>query len=99
MITLPSRRRLSPYLLTTVIETQPSIRQYRIIQTRGNAFRIDVVVASPGASASWRESLCEELTRTSGEPVHFEVREVGALERDPSGKRSTFTRAPAVSGG
>jgi phenylacetate-CoA ligase len=93
MITLPSQRRLTPYLLTTAIENEDAILQYRITQTRADAFRIDVIVKSPGQSLLWRSALCAELARVIGEPVRFEVHEVNALEREPSGKRSTFVRA------
>jgi phenylacetate-CoA ligase len=95
MIDLPSGRRLSPYLLTTAIEPESSILQYRIFQTGPNAFRIDVIVRSPGQSATWQRAMCAELERIIGEPAEFAVREVDALERAPSGKRSVFvpTRA------
>jgi phenylacetate-CoA ligase len=95
MIVLPSQRRLSPYLLTTAIESESSILQYRIVQTEANAMRIDVIVRSPGQSAAWRQRVCAELDRVIGEPVRLEVREVNALKRDPSGKRSVFVRSPA----
>jgi phenylacetate-CoA ligase len=95
MITLPSGRRLSPYLLTTAIEEESSILQYRIIQTQVDAMRIDVIVRSPGQSASWQQRVCAELGRIVQEPVRFEVREVSALQRDPSGKRSVFVRLQA----
>jgi phenylacetate-CoA ligase len=91
-ITLPSGRRLSPYLLTTVIESESSILQYRIFQTEPKAFRIDVIVRSAGQSTSWQHKICAELGRVIGEPAHFKVREVDALERAPSGKRSVFVR-------
>jgi phenylacetate-CoA ligase len=93
MIILPSGRRLSAYLLTTAIESENSILQYRIIQTRTDAMRIDVIVRSPGQSAQWQQRVCAELGRLVGEPIRFEVREVNALERDPSGKRSVFVRS------
>ena len=95
MITLPSGRRLSPYLLTTAIEAEGSILQYRIVQTQVDAMRIDVIVRSPGQSAPWRQRVCAELGRIVEEPVRFEVREVNALQRDRSGKRSVFVRLPA----
>jgi phenylacetate-coenzyme A ligase PaaK-like adenylate-forming protein len=94
-ITLPSGRRLSPYLLTTVIESESSILQYRIFHTEPNAFRIDVIVRSAGQSASWQRQVCAELGRVIGEPADFKVREVDALERAPSGKRSVFVRVHA----
>jgi phenylacetate-CoA ligase len=92
MISLPSQRRLSPYLLTTAIESESSILQYQIVQARVDAFRIDVVVRSPGQSAAWKSRVCQEIERVVGEPVHVEVREVEAIERALSGKRSVFVR-------
>lgn len=98
MVTLPSRRTLSPYLLTTAIESEESILQYRIVQTQADAFRIDVIVNSPGKSRLWHQRVCAELCRIVGEPVDFSVREVEALERTASGKRSVFVRAPDLVG-
>lgn len=95
MIELPSGRRLSPYLLTTAIESESSILQYRIFQTRSNAFRVEVIVRSPGQSALWQRDVCAQLARIIGEPAEFEVREVDALERAASGKRSVFARVHA----
>ncbi len=95
MITLASQRRLTPYLLTTVIEAETSILQYRIVQTDPDAFRIDVVVRAAGESLRWRANLCSQLERVAGEAVRFEVREVDALERGSGGKRSVFVRALA----
>jgi hypothetical protein len=39
------------------------------------------------------DRVCAELERIVGEPVSFGAREVDALERDPSGKRSVFVCA------
>jgi phenylacetate-CoA ligase len=93
MITLASGRRLSPYLLTTAIESEDSILQYRIVQTRVNSFRIDVIVRSPGDSSAWQSRVSAEVEQLVGEPASVTVREVDALGRDPSGKRSVFVRA------
>jgi phenylacetate-CoA ligase len=89
-ITLPSGRRLMPYLLTTDIELEESILQYRIVRTEADAFRIDAVVRQPGQSAAWRERVGAQFLRIAGEPLRVSVREVAALERAPSGKRSVF---------
>jgi len=92
MITLPSQRRLSPYLLTTTIESEESILQYRIVQTNADAFRVDVIVRFPGQSVIWRDRVCSEFQRVAGERVVVTVREVDRLERAPGGKRSAFMR-------
>ncbi|HEY6456173.1 MAG TPA: hypothetical protein VIY90_12940 [Steroidobacteraceae bacterium] len=89
-ITLPSGRRLMPYLLTTDIEREESILQYRIVQTESDAFRIDAVVRQQGQSDAWRERVGAQFLRIAGEPLRVSVREVAALERAPSGKRSVF---------
>jgi phenylacetate-CoA ligase len=89
-ITLPSGRRLMPYLLTTDIEVEDSILQYRIVRTAADAFRIDAVVRHPGQSNTWRERVGAQFSRVAGEPLRVSVREVTALERAPSGKRSVI---------
>jgi phenylacetate-CoA ligase len=89
-ITLPSGRRLMPYLLTTDIELEESILQYRIVRTEADAFRIDAVVRQPGQSAVWRERVGAQFLRIAGEPLRVSVQEVTVLERAPSGKRSVF---------
>jgi hypothetical protein len=81
--------------LTTAVESESSILQYRIFQTKPNEFRIDVIVRSAGRSAWWRCRVCAELERMVGEPAEFNVCEIDALERAPSGKRSVFVRAHA----
>jgi phenylacetate-CoA ligase len=95
MITLPSRRRVSRCVLTNVMDSEESILQYRIVQSQADAFRLDVVVRTPGQSGHWRARVCAELARLVGEPVGFTVREIDELERAPSGKRSVFIRANA----
>jgi phenylacetate-CoA ligase len=94
MITLPGGRRVSPYVLTTVIEAEDSILQYRIVETSPGTFRLDVVVRTPGASAAWATRMAVALRRLAGKEAAFTVREVGELPPDSSGKRSVFHRAP-----
>jgi phenylacetate-CoA ligase len=95
MITLPSRRRVSRCLLTNVMDCEESILQYRIVQSQADAFRVEVVVRTPGQSGLWQARVCAELARMVGESVCFAVREVDELERAPSGKRSVFIRENA----
>jgi phenylacetate-CoA ligase len=95
MIELPDGRRISPYLLTTAIESEGTILQYRIVQAAARAYRIDAVVAARGDSLRWRDPLCSKLQRLLGSEVSVTVREVERLERPASGKRSVFQRALA----
>jgi phenylacetate-CoA ligase len=93
MIDLPSGRRLSPYLLTTAIESHDLVRTYRIVQTSDGAFRVDLAVAGGQPPLDWQERLCAELRRIVAEPAHFTLRFVDAINRSPGGKRSVFVRA------
>jgi phenylacetate-CoA ligase len=95
MITLPSGRRVSRCVLTNVMDSEESILQYRIVQSQADAFRVEVVVRTPGRSELWQARVCAELARVVGEPVGFAVHEVDELERAPSGKRAVFIRANA----
>jgi phenylacetate-CoA ligase len=90
--------RQSPYLLSTAIESEESIRQYRIVQAALDAFRIDVIVSAPGDSLRWRERLCGELRRILGGAIAVAVREVDELPRAPGSKRSVFQRAALAAG-
>lgn len=96
MINLPDGRRISPYVLSTAIESEKSIRQYRIVQDAVDAFRIEVIVPTLGDSQRWRERLCGELRRILGGAIAITVREVDGLPRAASGKRSVFQRAARV---
>ncbi len=93
LITLPSGRRLSPYLLTTVIEAEASILQYRIVQTAPAKFRVDVVRGPKAEPQQPGADLCAELSRVAAEEVDFSLREVDSIERPENGKRSVFVRA------
>ena len=95
MIELPDGRRISPYLLTTAIESERSILQYRIVQSAARAYRVDVIVAARGDSLRWRDPVCSRLQRLLGSEVAVTVREVERLERAASGKRSVFQRVLA----
>ena len=98
MLVLPGGRRVTPYVLTTAIESEPSILQYRIVQTASDALRIDVVTATPGSSARWAPAVGQSLRQLLDGQVAVSVREVERLERDPSGKRSVFKRLAAAHG-
>lgn len=96
LIALPSGRRLSPYVLTTAIEADSSVLQFRIVQTGGSSIRIDIVRRSGTPAGKSTAALCAELATLAAEPVDFTVREVGGFERPANGKRSVFTRAVAA---
>jgi phenylacetate-CoA ligase len=93
MIHLPGGRNLSPYLLTTLIEADPQLLQYRIVQTAPAAFRIDRVRRQAVRdSAAHDESLRRELAAVLGDHTEVTLRDVPTLERSPGNKQCVFTR-------
>jgi len=92
VLALPDGRRISPYALTTAVETCPGVLQYRIVQLERD--RLDVPVVLPGASAATLAEIRSTLAGVVGPDVHIDVRAVADLPREPSGKcRPVATRA------
>lgn len=96
VITLPSGRRLSPYVLTTAIEADSSVLQFRIVQTAPSSIRIEIVRKSGTAPEKPADELCAELARLATEPLEFTAHDVEGFERPANGKRSVFTRSVAA---
>ena len=91
MMSLPSGRRISPYALTTILETMPGLHQYRIVQEAPERLRIDMV-ASAAADADRIDRCRRELTDTIGEPMDLSFRAVEAIPRMKGGKHRVFVR-------
>jgi len=84
VLALPDGRRISPYALTTAVETCPGVLQYRIVQLERD--RLDVPIVLPGASESALAALRATLAGVVGPAVKIDVRVVADLPREPSGK-------------
>ncbi len=91
-ITLPSGRQVSPYLLTTAIEQDAALLQYRVVETRSGHFRVELVAQSEAARDD--VALCAQLRNLCGGEGKFEIARLPALPRAGSGKRSVFLREP-----
>ncbi len=86
-------RRISPYLLTTHIETVPGLRQYQIVQRRDGTVELRVVILlgfpSPAASAA---ELQRRLADLVGPATPVLVSIVDAIRRTAAGKHLVVTR-------
>jgi phenylacetate-CoA ligase len=83
-LTLPGARSLSPYELTSMIELQPGVLQYRVVQTAPE--RLDVAVVLGDGAAAALDGVRDAVQRRVGPAVTVEVRRVASIPRDPSGK-------------
>jgi phenylacetate-CoA ligase len=92
VIELPGGGRLSPYVLTTAIERDDAVIQYRIVECAPARFRVEIV-ASSSRTAVTDTALCRELSQIAGPGTRFDVVRLPKLDRARSGKRSVFTPA------
>lgn len=91
VIELPGGHRISPYLLTTEIERDERLIQYRVVETGPGQFRVEMVGGS--APDPRRDAdLCARLTALTRGKGRFQLARVPRLKRARSGKRSVFLR-------
>jgi phenylacetate-CoA ligase len=92
-LALADGRRISPYLLTTHIETVEGLRQYQIVQRADGALELRVVFhRDHEARAGAAEALRRTLGALVGPGTAVRVVEVDAIERTPAGKHQVVTR-------
>jgi phenylacetate-CoA ligase len=94
LVSLSSGKRVSPYLLTTVIEGHPGIRKYQIVQEGPWDIRIDYVAFHGTVPPQELRTLTGDLVRAVGEELTFTFNPVGELHRSASGKFKILQREP-----
>lgn len=90
MIELPGEKCVSPYLLTTVIERDPAIQRYQIVQRGPRELEV-LVRPLPGLSVDSR-AMKLGIEQIVGENINVESRIVERIERAASGKQHVFYR-------
>ncbi len=94
IIQLPDDRRISPYLLTTVIEANDVISMYQIIQVENDQLEIIYVTNNSKMQNEYSfESTIEKLKYITGSSVAIDFREVDCIDRAFSGKHKIFIKA------
>ena len=96
MLILADGRRLSPYLLTSIIELDPAIRRYQIVQSSPSELTVRYLRASDREvnEPRLRQSIAELL----GEAVQIHFDHVTDLPRTERGKQKVFIRNFGTSG-
>jgi phenylacetate-CoA ligase len=82
---IPGVGLLSPYELTTAVETQPGVLQYKICQLTQDRLVVRVVL-KPGVPSEVAEAVCAALTEKVGGKMQVTVEQVLSIARAPSGK-------------
>lgn len=92
MLELPDGRRLSPYLLTTLIETLPGLHQYHIRHDAPTRLTVQIS-ASAALGADVLESCRNRLRQLLGATVDVTMERVTQFERGAGGKHKVFVRS------
>ena len=90
MLILADGRRLSPYLLTSIIELDPAIRRYQIVQDSPSALTIRY--RSPFHEAVNEPRLRRSLAEALGEATQIHFQHVTDIPRTERGKQKVFIR-------
>ncbi len=88
MIELPNGRKISPYLLTSIIETDPSMRRYQIVQVGPS--RLEVRYLSLTSADVDERQLTRSLIPLLDGQMQIQFRHVDDLPRTPRGKQKVF---------
>ena len=90
MLILADGRRLSPYLLTSIIELDPAIRRYQIVQSSPSELTVRYLRASDSEvnEPRLRQSIAELL----GEALKIHFDHATDLPRTERGKQKVFIR-------
>jgi len=93
MICLPNGERLSPYLLTTEIESNNSISKYQIRQVADDRLEILYVARNSNATETNEfASTVERILKQTGDNISVNFREVESISSN-RGKHKIFIRA------
>ena len=91
MLFLADGRKLSPYLLTSLIELDPGIRRYQIVQESPSDLRVRYI--SPAEGAVNEMQLERSLTGVLGNSMQIRFERVANLPRTARGKQKVFIRS------
>jgi phenylacetate-CoA ligase len=84
-------RSISPYLLTTNIETVPGLRQYQLVQRSDHSIELRVAFGS-GCTNGKEDRLRSILERLIGHTTPVRVKPVDTIQRSASGKHHVVVR-------
>ena len=90
---LENGRRLSPYLLTTAIETTPGLIQFQFVQHGNLVLELKVVFTDSFRDVdSSIAALRQSLRIVLGPDIHVDISQVASIERTRAGKHQIVTR-------
>lgn len=93
MVRLSKHKRISPYLLTTIVESHPEISKYQIVQSTLDDVEVRYVSKKRGLSDADARSIQCALRKHLGDAMSIRIRAVSEIPRTASGKHRVFVQA------
>ena len=91
---LPDGRTLSPYRLTTAVETVPGLLKYRFVQGDALSLYMEVVLGDPGIPNDEKiRQIRENLRPVLGDKIDLPIRTVKRIERTRGGKHRIVSQS------
>jgi phenylacetate-CoA ligase len=90
MLLLPDGRRISPYVLTSMVECDPAIRRYQLAQTGSN--HLQVRYLAPDSCRANEARLARGLAALLDGQMQVELARVSVIPRTLRGKQQVFIR-------
>jgi len=93
MVRLPGDKRISPYLLTTAIESHSEIAKFQIVQSKLDKLEVRYVFKKRDLSATAVRSIQSAMREHLGEAMHIHLHAVPEICRTVAGKHRVFVQA------
>jgi phenylacetate-CoA ligase len=93
MVRLPNNRRISPYVLTTAVESHPEIAKYQIVQSSLDDVEVRYVSKSRDLLEADVRSIQSALRGYLGNAMCIRIRAVSEIPRTIGGKHRVFVQA------
>ena len=93
MVVLPDGRRLSPYVLTTAIETHRFVSKYQLLQYGDNHLEVRYVPRHRGVGCQIRAELSQAIGPMLGPEMQVDFRELEEIPRTAGGKHRPLIRS------
>jgi phenylacetate-CoA ligase len=93
VVVLADGRRLSPYLLSTSIESHPGIARYQLVQPSPGRLLVNYVPRENYTQSRLQAELASRLNDSLGSNLDIQFRETLSISRDPSGKSRILIRS------
>lgn len=95
LIELRDGGRISPYVLSTIVETRPEIRRYRLLESSPGEIEVQYQLR-PGVAAFDEASLAAALSRAVDGKISVSFTPLDELRTEPGTKARALIRSPDI---